>query len=302
MVLTEEEAQKIGTDETDLWQNTYIAIINEIHRTNKNFHHDRKLARQLSSEIVATRREEDKVQLISDEQVVHGLTQMHKNQTERLENLEEQPYFARVITLEENREVDFRLGTASFPDQRIIDWRKAPISKLYYDYREGDEFAETIQGREREGFIRLRRSYHGKKNELTIIETAQGNLLRQNGAWKVDGRSDSISRSQNHDGHLPPILSLITPEQFKLITREPQKPMMIQGIAGSGKTTVALHRLAWLLHKDNAGLDPAKCLVVMFNRSLKNYIETTLPELNIHGVPILTFQQWASRIVTEIAG
>lgn len=303
MALTEEEAAQIGKEEETLWQETYVAIVNEIHRQQTAFHENRKLARHLTTEMVATRREEDKIQLVSDELVVHGLTQLHKDQSEKLENLEEQPYFARVTTLEENKEVDFRLGTASFPAQKIIDWRKAPISKLYYDYREGDDFAETIQGREREGFIKLRRSYHGKKKELTVIETAQGNLLRQNGVWKADkAGADATSRSANHDGHLPPILSLITPDQFKLITREPQKPMLIQGIAGSGKTTVALHRLAWLLHKDNGGLDPAKCLVVMFNRSLKNYIETTLPELNIHGVPIQTFYQWANQIVTEIAG
>ncbi len=302
MAVTEEEAQIIGQEETELWQKTYTAIVNEIHRSRTDFHHDRKLARELTSEIVATHRAEDKVQLGSDERVAHGLTQLRKDQSERLENLEEQPYFARVITMEEKGDVEFRLGTASFPDQRIIDWRKAPISKLYYDYREGDEFSETIQGQEREGFIKLRRSYHGKKNELNIIETAQGSLFLQNGAWKMEKGSEPISRMGKHDGHLPPILSLITPDQFKLITKDPRKPMLIQGIAGSGKTTVALHRLAWLLHRDNAGLDPAKCLVVMFNRSLKTYIETTLPELNIHGVPIQTFQQWANQIVTDIAG
>ena len=302
MAITEEEAQILGKEESELWQKTYTAIVDEIHRTQTDFHHDRKLARQLTSELVATRREEDKVQLGSDERVAHGLTQLRKNQSESLENLEEQPYFARVITMEEKRDVEFRLGTASFPEQRIIDWRKAPISKLYYDYREGDEFAETIQGQEREGFIQLRRSYHGKKNRLHIIETAQGNLYSQNGAWKVERGSESLSRTGNHDGHLPPILSLITPEQFKLITKDSRKPMLIQGIAGSGKTTVALHRLAWLLHKDNAGLDPTRCLVVMFNRSLKTYIETTLPELNIHGVPIQTFQQWANQLATDIAG
>jgi len=78
--------------------------------------------------------------------------------------------------------------------------------------------------------------------------------------------------------------------------------MVIQGIAGSGKTTVALHRLAWLLHEDNADLDPQKTVVIMFNRALKNYVETTLPELNIEGVPIFTYSQWTNQLLSDIVG
>ena len=77
---------------------------------------------------------------------------------------------------------------------------------------------------------------------------------------------------------------------------------MIQGIAGSGKTTVALHRLAWMLHEDNSNCRPEKCLVVMFNRSLKAYVETTLPELKIPNVPILTFTQWLNQLVGDVVG
>ncbi|MDO8461258.1 MAG: AAA family ATPase [Deltaproteobacteria bacterium] len=302
MSLTPQEAAVIGEEELDRWQEAHAAIVQEIERSRFDFTHDRKLARQLTSELVAATRDEDKAALASDEAVAHGLTRLRKGQTEELESLEEQPYFARVVTEEESRQVEFRLGTASFPDQRIIDWRKAPISTLYYDYREGDWFDETIQGRDREGFIKLRRSYEGKKSELHIIETSGGTLYRQNGGWKIGDSGEPLSRSREHDGHLPPILSLITSEQFRMITRDPTKPIIIQGIAGSGKTTVALHRLAWLLHEDNSQARPEKCLVVMFNRSLKTYIETTLPELNIHNVPIRTFHQWAHSLVTEIAG
>ncbi|MDO8493819.1 MAG: AAA family ATPase [Deltaproteobacteria bacterium] len=303
MALTKDQANEIGQEEDDRWIETHRAIVREIGRTCTDFDQDRMVARQLTSELVAVRREEDKVALASDEAVAHGLVKLRKGKKEGLEGLEEQPYFARVVTEEEGKEIEFRLSTESFPAQRIVDWRKAPISKLYYDYKEGDEFSEEIQGRYREGRITLRRSYHGERELLNIIETSQGTLFREKNGWKLGHGEENLSRAGGHDGHLPPILSLITPDQFRLITRDASKPMVIQGIAGSGKTTVALHRLAWLLHEDNgAGIRPENCLVVMFNRSLKAYIETTLPELNIPNVPIKTFNQWAHALTTDLVG
>jgi len=315
MTLDQKQAQEIGQDESERWRQTHSAVIKEIKQTSSDYEGDRKLARELTSQIVAASRDEDKAALASDEAVAHGLTKLRKNKTEGLDTLVEQPYFARVVTDEINEEgdpkgprfagqktVEFRLGTASFPAQRIIDWRKAPISKLYYDYKEGDDFSETIQGRERDGVITLRRSFHGKGDDLRMVETAQGTIAKQNGVWKIKDKGEPMSRTSGHDGHLPPILSLITAEQFGLITKDARKPIVIQGIAGSGKTTVALHRLAWLLHEDNSNAKAEKCLVVMQSPSLKAYVETTLPELKVSGVPIRTFNQWANRLVTELAG
>lgn len=307
MALTDAQVKEIGEEETARWKATHAAVVAELRRTSADYEEDRKLARELTSQIVASTRDEDKAALASDEAVAHGLTALRKDKSEGLDSLEEQPYFARVVTEEfteagDMKEVEFRLGTASFPAQRIIDWRKAPISKLYYDFKEGDEFSETIQGRDREGSIKLRRSYHGRRDVLNIIETPRGTLVVQNGKWKVKDGGEPLSRTSGHDGHLPPILSLITAEQFELITKDARKPIVIQGIAGSGKTTVALHRLAWLLHEDNSNARAEKCLVVMQSPALKAYVDTTLPELKIHGVPIRTFQQWAAKLVTELAG
>lgn len=302
MPLTEEEAAKIGLDEEDRWVRVHGAIFREIRRTNADYDQDRRVARDLTSQIVATRREEDRLQLLSDERVAHGLTKLRKEKSTGLDSLLEQPYFARVVTREEGREIEFRLGTASFPAERIIDWRKAPISKLYYDYKEGDEFSEVIQERDREGVIVLRRAFKGVEEDLYRVETSQGVIAKTPEGWRPTGKGEKFSRTEDHDGHLPPILSLITSDQFELITKDARKPIIIQGIAGSGKTTVALHRLAWLLHEDNSDAQPEKCLVVMFNRSLKAYVETTLPELKINRVPIRTFSQWANQLLNDLIG
>lgn len=303
MAINEKEAQELGESEDELWRSVHAAILREMRQTRSDFEFDRRTARDLTSQIVAARRDEDKAALASDEAVAHGLAKLRKNKSSDLESLAEQPYFARVVLNEEGgKSIEFKLGTASFPEQRIIDWRKAPISKLYYDYRQGEEFCETIQGQEHEGFIELRRSYQGTENELQSIETAEGVIVRSEGKWKIQSLHPALSRKEEHDGHLPPILSLITAEQFALITKNPRKPIVIQGIAGSGKTTVALHRLAWLLHEDNSDAKAENCLVVMFNRSLKAYVETTMPELKIPDVQLRTFSQWAGDLVTDLVG
>lgn len=302
MTLSKSDIQTIGQDEETRWKKTHSAIVKEIGQTLVDFEQDQTLARDLTAQIVASRRDEDKAALASDEAVAHGLSSLRKEKTQDLESLLTQPYFARVITEENGRKVEFRLGTASFPAERIIDWRKAPISKLYYDYKEGDEFDETIQGKLREGTITLRRSYQGVEDKLEKIETAQGVLVKNDEGWALSSGNDSRSRKASHDGRLPPILTLITPEQFGLITSDPEKPLMIQGIAGSGKTTVALHRLAWLLHESNSDAKPNNCLVVLLSPTLKSYIHSTLPELEVHGVPILTYKEWLEPLTFDLIG
>ncbi len=300
--MTPEDIEQIASDEETRWKKTHAAVVEELKDTFFEYQQDRKLARELTAEMVATTRDEDKMALANDEAVAHGLTKLRAGKTSDLEELVKQPYFARVTTKEDGRQIEFKLGMASFPQERIVDWRKAPISRLYYDYKEGDEFCVTIQDREREGFVTLRRSYQGQKDNLTVIETAQGTLIKDKGAWTATADSDHFSRAPEHDGHLPPILSLITADQYDLISRDAEAAVIIQGIAGSGKTTVALHRLAWLLHHDNSDAKPEKCLVVMLNRSLKAYVEQTLPELNVTGVPILTYGQWSARLVDKMTG
>lgn len=300
--LTEEHKQIIAEEE-GLWKDSYEQIVAAIKKTHAEWYEDEQLARDLTSQIVAMTRDEDKASLASDEAVAHGLSKLRGNKSLGLESLVEQPYFARVVTDEEDRQIEFRLSTASFPECRIIDWRKAPISKLYYDYAQGDDFAETIQGRDREGWIKIRRSFQGRRDELNVIELPECTLKKNDqGQWIVADSNEVFSRNTGQSGNLPPILSLITADQFELITKEKDKPLVIQGVAGSGKTTVALHRLAWMLHEDNSDCQAEKCFVLLQSRALKAYISTTLPELNIHGVQINTYDQWVSGILDDLVG
>jgi len=99
---------------------------------------------------------------------------------------------------------------------------------------------------------------------------------------------------------LPDVLSLITADQFRLITSDPDTAVLIQGIAGSGKTTVALHRLTWLLHEENSPLAPNQCLVLVFTKALRSYVTQTLAHLGAGAVPVLTFRSWVDKILPSL--
>ncbi len=302
MTLSKEQIDAIVAEEVARWREAHSALVRAAHKTGDDMLENRATARQLTAELVGSKRAEDKAQLASDEAVAHGLSKLRRRLTGDYETLAKQPYFARVVTDEDGKEIEFYLGTSSFPKQRIVDWRKAPISQLYYNYKQGDEFDEIVQGRERSGIIKIRRGYKGENDQLKAIELPEGIIREDDGKWIFEANEAVLSRSAGHDGHLPPILSLITREQFRLISHEANKPVIIQGVAGSGKTTVALHRLAWLLHADNSDAAPLRSMVVVFNRALKAYIETTLPELGIEGVPIRTYHQWLGNIAREFGG
>src|SRR5262249_20613498 len=95
------------------------------------------------------------------------------------------------------------------------------------------------------------------------------------------------------DKHVPDIASLIDPEQFDLITRPSSGFVVVRGTAGSGKTTVALHRIAYLAYAD-AAIDSRETLVVVFSAALRDYVSHVLPALAVRGVQVRTFHEWAS--------
>ncbi|MCX7807934.1 MAG: ATP-binding domain-containing protein, partial [Deltaproteobacteria bacterium] len=96
--------------------------------------------------------------------------------------------------------------------------------------------------------------------------------------------------------YLPEITALIDPRQFELITRPDTGIVIIQGGAGSGKTTIGLHRMAYLAFQNPEKYRPERMLVLVYNDALVRYISRVLPSLGVHGVPVLTFERWAEKL------
>ncbi|MFK7931722.1 MAG: UvrD-helicase domain-containing protein, partial [Myxococcota bacterium] len=217
------------------------------------------------------------------------------------------PYFGHLTLSEEGRERQVLIAKGSAVDSRlplnVVDWRNAPISRLYYEYEQGDEWCEEIAGREREGLIAARRTLEIHGGVLQGAETpTEVARKRAGGVWELKRKADQVlersdRRDDPEDHRLPDIVALITPSQFAVLTRPDSGVVVLKGQAGSGKTTVALHRIAYLQYQDRERFRADRILVVMFNKALQTYIHGALQDLDIEGVEVSTFHGWASSML-----
>ncbi len=211
------------------------------------------------------------------------------------------PYFAIIGIEDEDKRIgskEYLIGKQSLMDGNrvaVVDWRKAEISRLFYDYEEGEDYLETIQGREREGVLVRKDRVGIARQVLHRIETSSDSYELVDGVWQCNGtpfQTSAETKSRAGDHRLVDIVALIDPDQFRMITRETDGCTYITGGAGCGKTTVALHRLSFLHFNQPKLFRPDRCLVLMFNRVLRDYVKKTSEEL-LGKTRVDTFSAWS---------
>ena len=235
------------------------------------------------------------------------------------------PYFGHLRLREEVRgrgpvERDVFIGRATFVDAatrvNVVDWRHAPVSQLFYRYAEGSDYEERFGDRDVEGEIVARRIVTIEGGVLRRVACPQGVWARRaDGGWErtdlptheLGGGQETAIRPERGklgaapagrqalDRHLPEIAALIDPRQFDLITARDAGVVVIQGGAGSGKTTVGLHRLGYLAFSYPEKFAPRKLAVVTSGAALAAYIGQLLPSLGVAGVQAVTFAELAAR-------
>jgi DNA helicase-2/ATP-dependent DNA helicase PcrA len=222
----------------------------------------------------------------------------------------EKPYFGRVDFLkDETYELDrVYIGKRGIVrsdtfDSIVVDWR-APIASLYYSGESKDAYYRTSRGIVR-GEVKLKRNFAIEQGKITGIYDGalKETIHREMGDpedFLQEGFIDEFlaaNLNQTNDSRLKDIVATIQSEQNDIIRADKDRPVVVQGVAGSGKTTIALHRLSYLIYNYQDTLASKKFMVFAPNRLFLNYISEVLPELGVDDVQQSTFMDWAARMV-----
>ena len=210
-----------------------------------------------------------------------------------IKNIRGKPYFARLDFKEdgESKKEKLYIGKISVIDSKenlpiIVDWR-APISNLYYDGRIGKSSYESPTGI-KSGEISLKRQFFiedGVLEKYTDIDLKTNDELLQ------------VAISEKADDRLKNIVATIQAKQNEVIRADINKPLIVQGVAGSGKTTIALHRIAYLIYRYEKDFDPENFMIIAPTKFFLNYISNVLPDLGVENVKQYTFEDFAYEIL-----
>jgi DNA helicase II / ATP-dependent DNA helicase PcrA len=201
------------------------------------------------------------------------------------------PYFGRIdfSRNDDTIEKSFYIGIHAFTDEKdfeilIYDWR-APISSLFYDFEVGTAFFMAPVGKI-DGEISLKRQYKIKDSVMEYMIESSINI-----------NDDVLQKelSSTSDEKMKNIVATIQKEQNIIIRNDTSNVLIIQGVAGSGKTSIALHRVAFLLYKYKKTLNSKNILIISPNKVFADYISSVLPELGEEEILEVGFDEIAEK-------
>ena len=230
------------------------------------------------------------------------LNQVNANQDRlamkhRLERMADSPFFGRVdfVFEGEDEPEPFYIGIGNFAEKAgmtpmIYDWR-APVSGLFYDYDKGPASYEAPAGTI-EGEIHSKWQYKIRGGKMIYAFESD---------TKIDDEILKRELGNNGDVKLKNIVRTIQKEQNAIIRNTKDRILVIQGVAGSGKTSIALHRIAYLLYHDRQNLKSSNVLVLSPNSVFADYISHILPELGEENICEMSFDLFAYRELKDTA-
>jgi DNA helicase II / ATP-dependent DNA helicase PcrA len=211
----------------------------------------------------------------------------------KLMKLGESPYFGRIdfMTGQDGSKTPVYIGIYSFLDETmranlIYDWR-APVSSMFYDFELGEASYQTPSGRIT-GSIELKRQYKIREGTMEfMIENA------------VNIQDEVLQKelSKSSDDKMKNIVATIQRDQNAVIRNETARVMIIQGVAGSGKTSIALHRIAFLLYRFRDSITAKDIMIISPNKVFASYISNVLPELGEEQIPEMGMEELATDLL-----
>ena len=226
--------------------------------------------------------------------LLYSFSKLYTLKLELMKKCRNKPYFARIdFKSKDDLKIEkCYLGKVGVSDDDnniiTVDWR-APIASIYYDSNIGKCSYTAPEGK-KEGSLLLKRQYE--------IEKAK--LLNYRDVDTVS--NDEILKpylEASADNRLKNIVASIQGEQNSIIRENLNENIIVQGVAGSGKTTVALHRIAYLVYNNRDFTSPDEYLVIGPNKFFVNYISGVLPDLDVNNVLELTYDEIVNSLLNE---
>lgn len=213
----------------------------------------------------------------------------------RAKRSRQKPYFGRIDFLDSSHPVkeSYYIGKAAIAKDTasplVIDWR-APIASVYYEKALG-QCTYSVKG---EGAFEIelfrKRTYEIENDELKDFYDSD-----------VVANDELLTKylARNKKAVLSEIIATIQQEQNEIIRMKPQHNVIVQGGAGSGKTTVAMHRISYILYNYDLEFQPKDFYIIGSNQILLHYITGILPDLDVYGVSQMTMEQLFIRLLYE---
>ena len=231
---------------------------------------------------------------MNNEVMIKNSIEMYSEKLRLMKKSVNKPYFARLDFARdgEAKPEQLYIGKVGVIDEDnnniTIDWR-APVSSMYYDSNIGRASYKAPEGI-CTGELLLKRQYDIENRELKSYQdvdtVSNDELLRPYLGASADNR-------------LKNIVSTIQQEQNAIIREPLNENIIVQGVAGSGKTTVALHRIAYLVYNYRDNIKPNQYLVIGPNKFFVNYISGVLPDLDVENIKQLTYEELCAEFLNE---
>ncbi len=246
------------------------------------------------ADLYASIEHRDKESLILWNDATKRLRQF-KRELDRYVKARKKPYFGRIDFKDPNMKAEEsyyigRVAISKSPAEPVvIDWR-APIASVYYENSIGPcQYTVSSEGTFEIDLLR-KRTY-----------TIENDILKDFFDSDVVANDDLLTSylAKNKKAVLGEIIATIQKEQNMIIRRSPKNNMIVQGCAGSGKTTVAMHRISYILYNYEDTFRPEDFYIIGSNKILLNYITSVLPDLDVNGVAQMTMEELFIRLLYE---